>query len=176
MFRWTKETTLLAVVAGLVLLADQVSKYLVKKCLPLGAAWAPVPALERWFTLTHTSNTGAAFGLFPKLAPVFLVIAIVVVIGIVLYSGHLSSGQYIVAVALGLQLGGALGNLVDRLRIGHVVDFLDFKVWPVFNLADSALVVGVILLLWAFLWAPEQLSRPDPHPGAEGTTLPPADD
>jgi len=169
MFRWTKETTLLAVVAGLVLLADQVSKYLVKECLPLGAAWAPVPALERWFTLTHTSNTGAAFGLFPKLAPVFLVIAIVVVIGIVLYSGHLSSGQYIVAVALGLQLGGALGNLVDRLR-------LDFKVWPVFNLADSALVVGVILLLWAFLWAPEQLSRPDSHPGAEGTTLPPADD
>lgn len=174
--RLTRETLLLAAVAALVLVVDQFTKHLVLTHIPLGSAWAPIPSLARWFTLTHVSNTGAAFGLFPQLAPVFLAIAIAVAVGIVIYSRYLGSGQYLVAASLGLQLGGALGNLVDRLRVGHVVDFLDFKLWPVFNCADSAIVIGVVLLLWALFWAPGRASCPEAKTRAEGTSPPLMDD
>lgn len=150
------EASLLLLVAAAVLALDQATKHLVLQRLPLGASWAPIPALERWFTITHTRNAGASFGLFPQLAPVFLALSIVVVMGIVAYTRFLQPGDWRTALALGLMLGGSAGNLVDRLRIGHVVDFLDFKVWPVFNCADSALVVGVALLLWFLLREPQR--------------------
>ncbi|MGQ9458737.1 MAG: signal peptidase II [Anaerolineae bacterium] len=150
------EAPLLLLVAAAVLALDQATKHLVLQRLPLGASWAPIPALERWFTITHTRNAGASFGLFPQLAPVFLALSIAVVVGIVVYTRFLQPGDWRTALALGLMLGGAAGNLVDRLRIGHVVDFLDFKVWPVFNCADSALVVGVALLLWFLLREPQK--------------------
>lgn len=150
------EASLLLLVAAAVLALDQATKHLVLQRLPLGASWAPIPALERWFTITHTRNAGASFGLFPQLAPVFLALSIVVVVGIVAYTRFLQPGDWRTALALGLMLGGSAGNLVDRLRIGHVVDFLDFKVWPVFNCADSALVVGVALLLWFLLREPQK--------------------
>lgn len=165
---------LLALVAGAVLLVDQVTKHLVLTYLPVGAAWAPIPALERWFTVTHVRNVGAAFGLFPQLAPVFLAIAVVVVVGIVVYARFLRPGDRWVALSLGLMLGGASGNLVDRLRIGHVVDFLDFKFWPVFNCADSAIVIGVGVLLWALFWEPQQQPGQGRSEGAGG--LPHAQD
>ena len=172
-----REVGLLLLVAMAVLATDQATKYLVARFLPVGASWAPIPALERWFTLTHTRNAGASFGLFPQLAPAFLAISIVVVIGIVVYARFLRPGDLWMALALGLMLGGAAGNLVDRLRIGHVVDFLDFKVWPVFNCADSALVVGVALLVWFLLGEPQA----HPHPRGEqaegaGGSSTPADD
>lgn len=163
-----KEMALLAIVAGATLLVDQVTKRLVLERLPLGASWAPIPALGRWFTVTHVRNTGAAFGLFPQLAPVFLAIAVLVIVGIVVYARFLRPGDRWVALGLGLMLGGASGNLVDRLRIGHVVDFLDFKFWPVFNCADSAIVVGVGILLWALFWEPQEQPSQGRSEGAGG--------
>ena len=80
-----------------------------------------------------------------------MIVAIVVVAIIAVYYRHLSAGQWLVKLSLGLQLGGALGNLLDRLRYGHVIDFIDFKVWPVFNLADSAITVGVAILAYCLL-------------------------
>lgn len=142
---------LLPGVAILTLVVDRVSKWLVMASLRLGESWNPVAALERYVSLTYVTNTGAVFGLFPDYGGIFMVIAVVVVAAIILYYRHLPGDQWLVQTSLGLQLGGAVGNLIDRLRYGHVIDFIDFKVWPVFNVADSAIVVGVAILAYHLL-------------------------
>jgi len=75
-----------------------------------------------------------------------MIIAVVVIVVIIVYYRHLPSDHWLIQVSLGLQLGGALGNLLNRLLYGHVIDFIDFKVWPVFNVADSSVFVGVVIL------------------------------
>jgi len=138
-------------VAILTLVIDRISKWVVMTNLRLGESWNPVAALEPYVSLTYVTNTGAAFGLFPNYGVLFMVIAIVVVVTIIFYYRHLPGDQWLVQTSLGLQLGGALGNLMDRLLYGHVIDFIDFKVWPVFNLADSAIVVGAVILAYHLL-------------------------
>lgn len=133
-------------VALLVVALDQWTKHLVTSTLQPYEAWAPIPALAKVFTIHYVTNTGAAFGLFQNGSLVIAIIGIVVSLVIVFYTRHLPSGQWLIRLSLGLQLGGALGNLIDRLRVGHVIDFLDFQIWPVFNVADMAIVSGAILL------------------------------
>lgn len=134
---------ILAFVAVLVVVLDQVSKYAVKGLLVEGAS---VPVIDNLFHITYVRNTGAAFGLFPKSPYFLIVVSVVIIVGIfVYYSSHRPSAKLLNA-ALGLELGGAVGNLVDRLATGRVTDFLDFRIWPVFNVADSAIVVGGIVL------------------------------
>ena len=145
------EKIILPAVALLTLVADQISKYLVLSNLNLGQSWNPVASLTPWASITHVANTGAAFGLFPDRGSLFVVIAVIVVVAIIFYYRHLPAGQWWIKVSLGLQLGGALGNLLDRLRLGYVVDFIDFKIWPVFNLADSSIVIGVAILAYYLL-------------------------
>ena len=147
--KWEK--LILPVIAVLILVADQISKYLVMAHLELGESWAPVPALERWFIFRYATNTGVAFGLFPDKGYLFMVIAMAVVVIIVLYYRHLPRGQWLIRISLGLQLGGALGNLLDRVRLGRVTDFIDFRIWPVFNVADMAIVAGVSILAFSLL-------------------------
>ena len=142
---------LLPVVAVLTLVIDQISKRAVMTSLRPGESWNPVAALERWVSLTYVTNTGAAFGLFPDYGVIFMVIAVVVIVTIIFYYRHLPGEQWLVQASLGLQLGGALGNLLDRLQHGHVIDFIDFKVWPVFNVADSSVFVGVVILAFYLL-------------------------
>jgi len=142
---------LLPVVAVLTLVIDRISKQMVMDSLKLGESWNPVAALERWVSLTYVTNTGAAFGLFPDHGVIFMVIAVVVVVAIIFYYRYLPGDQWLVQISLGLQLGGAMGNLLDRLRYGHVIDFIDFKVWPVFNVADSSVFVGVVILAFYIL-------------------------
>jgi signal peptidase II len=139
------------VIAVLTLVVDQISKRAVMTSLRPGESWNPVAALERWVSLTYVTNTGAAFGLFPDYGVVFMVVAVVVIVAIIFYYRHLPGEQWLVQASLGLQLGGALGNLLDRLRHGHVIDFIDFKVWPVFNVADSSVFVGVVILAFYLL-------------------------
>ena len=126
------------------LAADQVSKALVRMNMSPGQS---VPD-SGVFRFTYVTNSGSAFGLFPN-QTLFLIIASFVGIGVLLVfvRAH-SGGSALLPVSLGLQLGGATGNLVDRIRLGYVVDFLDVGWWPVFNLADSAIVVGLTTLLW----------------------------
>lgn len=142
---------LLPAVAVLTLVVDRISKWVVMDSLKLGESWNPVAALERWVSLTYVTNTGAAFGLFPDHGVIFMVIAVVVIAAIIFYYRYLPGDQWLVQISLGLQLGGALGNLVDRLRYGHVIDFIDFKVWPVFNVADSSVFVGAVILAFYLL-------------------------
>jgi signal peptidase II len=139
-------------VATLTLIADRVTKTIIAHNLALNESWQPPASfLQHIFSLTYTTNTGAAFGLFPDQGFLFIVIAFVVITAIIFYYRHLPAGYGTVRLALGLQLGGALGNLIDRLRQGYVIDFIDLNFWPlqnwaVFNLADSAIVLGVGLL------------------------------
>lgn len=138
--------------AAVVFTADQVTKVLVARELDLWERWQPfagVPLLSL-FRITHVSNTGAAFGILPDRGLFFVIVAIVVSAAIAIYYRRLPGHQWWLFLSLGLQLGGALGNLVDRLRLGYVVDFVEVGIWPVFNVADSAIVTGVVILAWHF--------------------------
>ena len=139
--------------ALIVLAADQFTKHLVRRFLEEGESWHLLPSLRRIFSITHVRNRGAAFGLLPNADLLFVLVAVVVIVVILFYSRSLSAGELWVRVSLGLQLGGAVGNLVDRLCFqGYVTDFFAFKPWPtVFNLADSCIVVGMGILVYR-LW------------------------
>lgn len=143
-----KDRVVLLLVAALVVILDQLSKAYIIQTLPLYQSWAPIPSLAAFFRITHATNTGIAFGLFPNIGWLVGVMAVVVTAAVLYFNDHLTSDSLWVRVALGLIVGGALGNLIDRIRIGHVTDFLDFGPWPVFNLADLAIVSGAVLLAW----------------------------
>ena len=146
-----RREVVLILIALLVIVLDQLSKHYVVLNLHLGVPWNPIESLSRYVSFTYITNKGAAFGMFPTLSTFFTVIPIIVVIVILIYYRHLSNGQWAMNVGLGLQLGGALGNLIDRIRVGHVVDFIDFKVWPIFNIADSSIVIGVAIFAISIL-------------------------
>jgi signal peptidase II len=147
---WAERLISFLVMAA-VLAVDQFTKYLIETRLPLYEVWAPIPVIEPFFRILHATNTGMAFGLFQGGGAIIAVVA-VVVSGVIIYFNHtLPGNERLLRVALGLQLGGVLGNLIDRVRQGHVTDFLDFGPWPIFNIADTALVVGVILLAYVML-------------------------
>lgn len=127
---------------------DQWTKNIVETNLRLGEIYAPFPNIEQFFRIFHVSNTGAAFGLLPSGGPVFAAFAVIVSILIIYYNYTLPKGEIGLRIVLGLLLGGALGNFIDRVRLGHVTDFLDFGPWPVFNIADMSVVAGVIVMGW----------------------------
>jgi len=156
----TRRRARVIVIAGVVILIDQLSKMIIEINLPLYRVWEPFPAIASIFRVFHVSNTGAAFGLFPAGSSIIAVAAVVVTIAIIIYNYGLPETPFLLRLALGLQLGGALGNLIDRARIGHVTDFLDFGPWPVFNLADFSVVSGAILLAWIF-WQEDRKIRQD---------------
>ncbi len=132
--------TATAVVA---LVADQVTKYLVRENMAIGESWPS----EGFFRLTHGTNTGSAFGLFQDYT-VILTIASVFAIGFIIYFYRSHSDRtWITKFTVGLLLGGAVGNLIDRLIAGRVTDFIDVGPWPIFNLADSSITVGITLLI-----------------------------
>ena len=148
-------------IAGLVLALDRLSKWIISKTIPLHDSITVIPGQ---FKLTHVTNGGAAFGLFSEspseLRIVFLIffsLLALIVVSALLWR-H-TQGLNSTAFALSLILGGALGNLWDRVLSGHVVDFLEFYigqyVWPDFNIADSAIVVGAAILMVEILFAPK---------------------
>lgn len=149
---------LLPTAALLVLLADQFSKRWVITHLESGKPWSPIKFLCPWVSLTYVTNRGVAFGLFPKWGDLFVGVAMLVVVGILAYYVRLALGQWLVELSLGLMLGGAVGNLLDRLFHGHVIDFIDFKVWPVFNIADSCIVIGMVILAY-YIWRGQEHIR-----------------
>lgn len=152
--------------ALLVLIADQVTKGLIVAHMTLGQTVELTSWLAPIFRLTYITNTGVAFGLFPGLGDFFIIVDIVVVVALMVYNHWLPSGKWLMRVALGLQLGGALGNVTDRLFRGAVVDFLDLnfwplKSWPVGNVADVAIVAGVVLLGVVILFEEREQELPE---------------
>jgi signal peptidase II len=143
-------------IAALVVMADQLSKHWVVTRLPESQSWYVASWLAPVLKFTHVTNTGVAFGLFPNLGILFVIVRLAVIVLIVIYERHLPPDQWLVRLALGLPLGGAIGNVIDRVRLGSVVDFIDLNFWPletfpVFNLADASIVVGVVVLLLLML-------------------------
>ncbi|WP_406678203.1 signal peptidase II [Moorella sp. ACPs] len=135
---------LVALVLGL----DQLSKYIIRVNFQPNES---LPVINSVFHLTYINNPGAAFGLLANKTPVFVTVTVMVVVVILAAYRFLPPGRFTLRLALAMIAGGALGNLIDRLRFGYVVDFLDFRIWPVFNLADIAIVGGVVLLCWELL-------------------------
>jgi signal peptidase II len=147
MRRYIRELTF-SLVALLVIALDQVSKFFIKANMNLGQS---IPD-EGLFRITYSTNEGMVFGLFANQTFLITLTAIVGIAAIIIYSRYPIFNQVPVRVALGLMLGGAVGNLIDRIRLGEVIDFIDVGAWPVFNLADSAVVVGVVLIIYYFLF------------------------
>jgi signal peptidase II len=139
---------LLAVLAGAVLLLDQATKEVIRTRLDFGEIWMPLDAIRPYMHIVHWNNTGAAFGMFQQGGMVFTILAFIVSGAIIWYYRDSDTATWLVRIALGLQLGGALGNLTDRLFRGTVTDFIWFGFFPaVFNVADGAISLGVALLM-----------------------------
>jgi len=152
--------------AALVVVLDQLTKRLAEDKLDRdGVRSVPLPVVGDYLRFTYVQNRGAAFGLLQDQTAFFVFVGILVVGVIAASYRYLPRSGFRLHLALGLQLGGAIGNLVDRIRQGYVVDFVDFGYhsnwWPVFNVADSAIVVGVALLA---------LNALSPAPTGEETT------
>ncbi len=160
------------VVALVIIVLDQVSKYLVATHLVLNEPRYIVPFLKPFFALTYIHNTGAAFGILQNQNLLFSIIAIVVIAIILVYVRSTPQPDLLIALTLGLQLGGAGGNLIDRLRYGYVIDFIYVKYWAISNVADICISLGVVLLGYYLIFrmpqsaAPEQVSPPQAPPSS----------
>jgi signal peptidase II len=139
----------LFLVATAAVAADQVTKQLVARTLQLGDA----VELAGPLSIHHVHNSGIAFGLFSSATSIVIALTAVAVICLVLFFARSGRRHPLLPVALGLVLGGSVSNLLDRIRLGYVTDFLDLAYWPSFNLADSFIVVGVALLFLSFVAA-----------------------
>ena len=156
-----RRITLVAAVAAFVFAVDRVTKIAVEANLAVGRS---VDVIGEWVRISHVTNSGAAFGLLPERTTFLSLLSVVAVFAIVYYYRRLAADSSLIAATLGMQLGGAIGNLVDRVGQGYVVDFVDVGIpggvrfWS-FNVADSSIVVGIIavtILLW---WKERGLSR-----------------
>lgn len=146
------------IVPGIIVAIDQFTKGLVRQNLALGESWMPLDWLAPYARVLHWYNTGVAFGLFQGGGIIFILLPIVIVVGILVYFPRIPDGDWTLRLALSLQLGGALGNLVDRITIGHVTDFISVGQFPVFNIADSAITIGVIVLILG-VWIQEKREK-----------------
>jgi len=142
--------------ALIVFLLDRISKYFIDVLMnPLDS----IPIIPGIFHLTYIQNKGAAFGIFQDRILFFVLVTILVLAILIWVQHRYALPNPFLRSSLGLIMGGAVGNLWDRMLYGYVVDMFDFRVWPVFNLADSAIVVGVAVLGWYILRDPGMLEE-----------------
>lgn len=156
---------LVAVVAVVVFVLDRITKVAVGSSLAPGAS---VDVVGQWVRISHVTNSGAAFGLLPERTTLLSILSVVAVLAIVYYYRRLAADSRLIAATLGMQLGGAFGNLVDRIGQGYVVDFVDVGIpggprfWA-FNVADSSIVVGIIAVTALLWWQERQQTRSPRH-------------
>jgi len=142
-------------IGGTIIILDQITKVLVRRNLALGEWWSPWEWLEPYFRIVNWKNTGAAFGILPSMGDFIAILAVVVAIAIVYYFPRVPREDWTLRLAMGLTFGGALGNLIDRLTIGWVTDYMSIWRFPVFNVADLCITLGVIVLLLG-VWSQER--------------------
>ncbi len=139
---------LLIVITMLVLAADQISKTIVQHNMYLGQS---IDVINPFFAITYSENSGASFGFLPQAGDIFLVLAFVIVIGLFIFFPRIPQSAALTRIGIALVCGGALGNAIDRLAHGAVIDFIHYQIPGVIsnvsNLADHAIVIGVILIL-----------------------------
>jgi len=152
---------LVALVAVAVFALDRVTKAWVSENIPLGTAR---PVVGDYVRIVHAQNTGAAFGLLPERTTLLSVLSVLAVLAIVYYYRQIASASWLVSATLGMQLGGAFGNLLDRVTQGYLVDFVDVGVGEVrfwaFNVADSSIVVGIFVVTFALWYEERRVARP----------------
>jgi len=147
-------------IAAVIVALDQWTKGLVRANIPFGGTWLPesLAWLSPYARIVHWSNTGAAFGIFQQGGMVFTVLAFIVIALILFYYPHVEQADWSLRLAMSMQLGGAIGNLIDRLTLGHVVDFVSVGKFPVFNVADASISVGAVVLLFG-VWMMERAEK-----------------
>lgn len=135
-----------------IVIIDQLSKYYIESHMTLGMS---IPVINNIFHITYILNPGAAFGILEHKTVFFICIALIIlIIAIYLYS-RIPTKYRLMRFGIGLLLGGAIGNMIDRIKTGYVIDFFDFRIWPVFNVADIAIVCGVSLVVYTLLFLSE---------------------
>ncbi|MZP29013.1 signal peptidase II [Heliobacterium undosum] len=145
---------------------DQLTKVIVQAKM---AEHESIPLIPNIFHLTYVLNPGAAFGMLANKTVFFIAVTLVVVGGILYFYRRVPEDQIWMRLGLALQAGGAVGNLIDRIRTGLVIDFFDFRVWPVFNVADTAISIGVGLIMLSLLLAPDEEKKPVPSSESTGS-------
>lgn len=158
-------------IAGVIIAVDQWTKWLVRTNLAFQEVWAPWDWLLPYARIVHWRNSGAAFGMLQGFSIVFTVLAILVSLAILYFFPQVPRTDWTLRVAMGLQLGGAVGNLIDRLTVGKVIDFISVGNFPVFNVADASISVGVAVLILG-VWLQEKHQKSGGEPAAP-ESLPP---
>jgi signal peptidase II len=162
-FNLRRDAPFFLIALGVVVL-DQITKGIVRNALDLYEAW---PEPDMFVNIVYFTNSGAAFGILQGQTLFLIGTSLVGLAAIVLYYLFPPMEHGLLRVALGLQLGGAIGNLIDRIRFGEVTDFINFRFWPAFNVADASISIGVVTILWFFLTAEGDRVR---HPEGRGDT------
>ena len=132
-----------SIIAAIVVILDQIAKHIVVKSID---TYDSVVVIPKFFSFTHVLNTGAGFGILQNYNAILLFISVIVLGGILFYWNTVTT--HFERICMSLIVGGIIGNLIDRLTRGYVVDFLEFHFWPTFNLADAAICIGVLGLLY----------------------------
>jgi signal peptidase II len=145
--KFIKTYGLMLLISSLLIALDQYTKHLIRTNLEYGQIWMPWQWLQQYARIIHINNTGAAFGLFKGANTVFMILAVIVAVVIIYYFPSVSRKDWVIRVALSMQLAGALGNLIDRILFGHVTDFISVGTFAVWNIADASITVGVAVLL-----------------------------
>ena len=175
MKRILRDYSYLALISGTIILLDQISKNWIRANLPMGQVWIPWEGLP-FARIVHWYNTGVAFGMFQGGNQFFSILSIGVALIIIYFYSQVPAKDWPLRLAMAFQLGGAVGNLIDRLTIGHVTDFVQVGNFPVFNVADSSITLGVGVLLIG-VWLQERKEKglqklelvpgPDPSSNSE---------
>ncbi|MEN4011168.1 MAG: signal peptidase II [Chloroflexota bacterium] len=158
MKKFVRDYSILALVSGIVIGLDQITKSIIRQNLAIGEMWMPLEWLAPYARIVHWYNRGAVFGLFQGFGEWFALLAIIIALAIIYYYPRIPAEDWALRAAMGLQLGGAVGNLIDRLTIGHVTDFFSVGNFPVFNVADSSITIGVVVLIVG-VWLQERREK-----------------
>lgn len=167
MSRNARRWLLLLIIAGTIVLIDQALKNEVLAHISFNHSIAPVPALAPFFQITPSMNTGSAFGFLPQAGDIFLLLAAAIIIGLFFFYPRIDDKAWLTRIGIALVVGGALGNAIDRLTHGAVVDFIHYQIPGVIsnvsNLADHAIVIGVALILIDSWFIQGDAPKPEPE-------------
>jgi signal peptidase II len=159
-----RDFALLAGLAGVVAVVDQLTKLAVTATIGPGRAVSRLDIIGELVAFEYAENRGAAFGVFAGLGPLVAFAAVAIVAGMLVYYARADASPLWQTVAFGVIAGGALGNLLDRVRLGYVVDFVAVGAWPNFNVADSAITLGIVSLALGWLRGEPANERGSPRP------------